>query len=402
MTIRKNAVNRELTPIPGGVCAPDEFRAGSAASGFKENGELDLGIIVSRRRCPTACVYTTSAHRGAPIIVTEKHLENEYAHAVVVNSGKAITFQFGAERFAKDVCRIVENYCNVITEDVVVASTGVMGEELSLQTFEKGVIAATESLEHSHEASYSLARAMANDGAEPMQLSYSFELGAIVCKIGAVFKANTRVSPNMATTLAFVTTDVNITPKMLRKALQYAVNETLNLTDIDGVSSPNDMVCIMANGKADNWRIDCVDTDYKKFASALREFFQQITLRILQNRTDKQKVLLCRVQGAQSAQISRALAKKIIGSVAVKEDIKSGNLNAENVLFSIAELGAASDFENVRVSISSEFGEAIVYEDDKRVPKMPEHYKKIFASSCLELCIQLSQGNYKSVGYTCI
>ena len=402
MTIRKNAVNRELTPIPGGVCAPDEFRAGSAVSGFKKNGELDLGIIVSRRRCPTACVYTTSAKRGAPIIITERHLENEYAHAIVVNSGVAITFQFGAERFAKDVCRIVEDHCDVITEDVVVASTGVMGEEISLQTFEKGIIAATANLVHSEEASYSVAKAMANDDAEPMQLSYSFELGAIVCKIGAVFKANTRVSPNMATTLAFVTTDVNIAPKMLRKALQYAVNETLNLTDIDGISSPNDMVCIMANGKADNWRIDCVDTDYKKFASALREFFQQICLRILKNRKDKQKVLLCRVQGAQSTQISRALAKRIIGSLAVKEDIKSGNVTAENILFSIAEFGAVNDFENVRVSIRSEFGEAIVYEDGKRVPKMPEHYQKIFTAPCVELCISLKQGNYKSVGYTCI
>ncbi|MBQ7912288.1 MAG: bifunctional ornithine acetyltransferase/N-acetylglutamate synthase [Clostridia bacterium] len=402
MTVRKNAVNRELTPIPGGVCAPDDFRASSAACGFKQNGELDLGVIVSKRRCPTACVYTTSAKRGAPILITERHLENEYAHAIVVNGGIANTFQFGGERLAKDVCRIVENYCNVITEDVVVASTGIMGQELSLQTFEKGVSAAAEKLARSHEASYSVAQAMANGGAEPMQLSFSFELGAIVCKIGAVFKANTHVSPNMATTLVFVTTDVNITPKMLRKALQYAVNETLNLMDIDGISSPNDMVCIMANGRADNWRIDCEDTDYRKFTSALKEFFHQIALRILRNRKDKDRILLCRVYGAQSAQISRALAKKIVGSVAVKEDIKRGSVNAENILFSVAEIGGTKEFDNVSICIRSEFGEAIVYEDDKRVPEMREQYKKIFASSCVELSVQLAQGNYKSVGYTCI
>ena len=312
MGTRKNAVNRELNPIPGGVCAPEDFRAGSSACCFKSNGDLDLGIIVSKRRCPTACVYTTSAKRGAPIIITERHLENEYAHAIIVNGGVANTFQFGGERLAKDVCRIVEHDCSVITADVVIASTGLMGKPLHLETFAAGVKDASSRLERSHEASYSVAQAMANDGAEPMQLSYSFELGAITCKIGAVFKGSRHVSPNLATTLALVTTDVNITPKMLKRALLSAVNETLNLMDVDGVPSPNDMVCIMANGKADNWRIDCVDTDYRKFSFALKEFFRQITLRILSNTENNGQIFLCKVHGAKSAQVSRMLAKKLI------------------------------------------------------------------------------------------
>ena len=402
MTVRKNAVNKELTPIPGGVCAPNEFRAGSAACGFKKNGDLDLGVIVSRRRCPTACVYTTSALRGAPIVITEKHLRNEFAHAIVVNGGVANTLQPGGERLAKDVCRIAENYCQVITEDVVIASTGAVGQELRLSTFEKGLQVATQNLEHSHEASYSVARAMANEDEEPMQLSFSFELGAIVCKIGAVFKANTRVAPNMATTLAFLTTDVNITTKMLRKALLYAVNDTLNLTDIDGVSSPNDMVCIMANGQAENWRIDCVDTDYKKFASALKEVFKQITLHILENVKRKERVFLCQVQGARSVQVSRGLAQKLIKSLAIKEDARKGRVEPENILFLIAELGGIKNFDEIQISVRSEFGEAFVYEDERRIPYMPEIFNKVFSSSRVELIVRLGRGNYKSTGYTCI
>lgn len=402
MATRKNGVNRELTEISGGVCAPDGFRAGSASCGFKKNGDLDLGLILPKKRCPTACVYSTSAQCGAPIIITKKHLENEYAHAIVVNGGVANVFQFRGERLAKDVCRSVEFYCNVITEDVVIASTGLMGQYMTLQQFDAGVCEAAKRLEASHEASYSVAQAMANDGAEPMQLSYSFELGSITCKIGAVFKANTHVSPNMATTLVFVTTDVNITPKMLQKALLYAVNETLNLMDVDGISSPNDMACIMANGYANNWRIDCNDTDYKKFAYALKEVFRQISFRILCNYEDKQKILLCKVHGAKSTQISRVLAKRLVSSVAIKEDIKAARLNAENVLFPIAEMGGIEDFENIRISIRSEFGEAIIYEDGRRIPDMRAYLTDVFNSSCVELTVDLGQGNYKSVGCTCV
>ena len=402
MKTRKNAVNRELVPIAGGVCAPNDFSAGSAVCGFKGNGELDLGIIVSKKRCPTACVYTTSAKRGAPIVITEKHLENEYAHAIVVNGGIANTFQFNGERLAKDVCELVGHDCGVITEDVVIASTGVLGKPLHLADFAAGIKDAASHIENTPDASYSVAQAMANDGAEPMQLSYTFELGAIPCKIGAVFKGERHVSPNMATTLAFVTTDVNITPKMLRRALLYAVNETLNLMDVDGVPSPNDMVCIMANGSAGNWRIDCVDTDYRKFAYALKEFFKQITLRMLNNASKREKILLCKVHGAKSPQVSRTLAKKLVESVAIKEDAKQALVNAENILYKIAEMGGVDAFDKIRISISSDVGEAIIYEDGIRVPDMREFLKSIFSGLYVELSVYLAQGNYKSTAYTCI
>ena len=402
MTIRKNAVNKELTPIAGGVCAPEGFRAGAISCGFKKNGDLDLGAILAKRRCPTACVYTTSAMRGAPILVTEKHLQNEYAHAILVNGGVANTFQFGAERLAKDVCRIVEHYCNVITEDVVVASTGFMGQNIELAHFERGIRAVAEKMERSHGASLSVAKAMANEDAEGMQLSFSFELGAIVCKIGAVFKANTHDAPNMATTLAFLTTDVNISPKMLHKALQYAVNETLNLMDVGGVPSPNDMVCIMANGQAENWRIDCADTDYRKFASALKDVFREIVLCILSGIEGRSRIFQCSVQGAKSTQVSRMLAKKIVGSVAVKEGVKTGRIDAESLLFLIAEMGGINDFDGVKIFVRSEHGEVVIYEDNWRAPILTEVYDKIFSSSRVELIVNLAQGNYKSAGYTCI
>jgi glutamate N-acetyltransferase/amino-acid N-acetyltransferase len=402
MKTRKNAVNRELTPIVGGVCAPEDFRAGSAVCGFKGNGELDLGIIVSKKRCPTACVYTTSAKRGAPIIITEKHLENEYAHAIVVNGGKANTFQFNGERLAKGVCEMVGHDCKVITEDVVIASTGLMGKPLHLENFAAGIKEAASRLEGTGQASYSVATAMANDGVEPMQLSYSFELGAIPCKIGAVFKGERHVSPNMATTLVFVTTDVNITPKMLRRALLYAVNETLNLMDVDGVASPNDMACIMANGKAGNWQIDCADSDYRKFAFALKEFFRQITLRILSNSAKNDRVLYCKVHGAKSPQVSRALAKKIVRSVSVKEDAKQAVVNAENILYQIAEMGGVEEFDKIRISVRSGDEEAIIYEDGMRMPDMRTLLTNIFKSSSVELSVYLAQGNYKSIAYTCV
>ncbi len=402
MGTRKNAVNRELHPIAGGVCAPEGFRAGGAACGFKKGGVLDVGLIVPLKRCPTACVFSTSSKRGDTAIVSERHMENGHAHAILVNGGVANLFQPNGERMVKDATRLVDRYCNVVTEDVIVASTGVTGQNFDMVRLENGIRDAAENLSATHEASFSVAQAMASEGVAPLQLSYEFELGAFVCKIGAVFKGNVHVSPNMATTLAFLTTDVNISPQMLRKALLHGVNETLNLLDIDGVASPNDMVCIMANGKADNWRIDCVDTDYKKFVYALKETLRQICLRILCNAEEKQKILLCRVYGAKSTQVSRSLAKKLASSIGVKDAAKGAKVNAEDILFQIAEMGGVEHFDRVSISVRSEFGKAMIYEDGRRMPEMRKHLDAIFSSSCVEISVGLAQGNYTSTGYTCI
>lgn len=400
--VRKNAVNRSLLPIDGGVCAPEGFSAGSGYCGFKKDGEHDLGIIASKKRCPTSCVYSTSIKQSAPILLTKKHMENGYAHVIVVNSGRAITFQQDGERVVKDICRYADQHCKVITEDVLFASTGLMGRDLEANIFEDGVRQAAENLAATHEGSLSVAKAMASEGVSPMQVSYAFELGAIQCKIGAVFKANLHASPNMATTLVFLTTDVAITSNMLHKALLHAVNDSLNLMDIDGVPSPNDMACIMANGKAGNWCIDRDDTDYKKFAFALKSVMEQITLTILRNEKNKKQILRCRVFGAKSAQDARYLAKTFVSNHKIKMDAKEAKVNAENFLFHIAQIGAAKKFEHVQIFVSSEFGEIMIFDASIRTPDMPAFMVKVFEADLVQISVKVAKGNYSAMGSTCV
>lgn len=402
MGTRKNAVNRTLFPVEGGVCAPEGFRAGSGTCGFKRNGDPDLALILPIRRCPAACVFSTSPKRGAPVLVSEKHIENGHAHAILVNGGLANVFQPRGERLAKDACRLVERYCSVVTEDVLVASTGYMGRQLNLDSFEVGIREAAQNLSSEPAAALSVAKAMAAEGVEPMQFAYEFELGSFLCHIGAAFKGNTQVSPNMATTLVFLTTDVNISPEMLKKALLYCVNETLNLTDLDGVSSPNDSAFILASGRADNWRIDCVDTDYKKFVFALKEVLRRVCIRMLCNVKDKPQHLYCRVYGARSTQVSRTLAKRLVRALGVKEQAKKGIVNVENILSILAESGGVTDFDKVRISVTSEFGDAVVYEDGDRILAPCERLRHVFAAPQVQISVGLSQGNYTSTGYTCI
>lgn len=395
-----NRISSKLKEIPGGVCAPAGFRAGGVFCDMQDvtMQKMGLAMIVADRRCPAACVYADGALVGAPLKVTKKHLKYGLSQAILINSGVANVYQEHGEQFAKNVCKLVEKCGIVETADVIIGSTGRMGGYLDIAPYEKGIMALTESFSYEEEGSYRAAQALMTTDKQPKQVSYSFDLGNYICKIGAIFKGNSLVSPNMATVLGAITTDVNISSAMLQKALRSAVKESFNLLNLDGASSPNDMVCILANGKAGNYKIDCDDTEYKKFAFALLEVMKEMCRRIAAD--GAQKTLLCHVGGAKSKSLSRTLTKQIVGSYAFKNSIKQGDFDVEWVLGVLME--QRETLEGVEILLRSENGQTMLFAEGEILRSSKERELFILEANEVELSIELNEGNFSSVAYGCI
>lgn len=396
----QNCISKKLKEIPGGVCAPAGFRAGGVFCDSNDVPARKMGfsIVVSDRRCPCACVYANGASVGAPLKITKKHLKYGTAQAAFVNSGIANVFQPNGEKFAKNVCKFIEK-CGIIeTADVMIGSTGRMGGRLDMLPYEQGITALSQALSYEEEGSMRAAEAMMTTDRQPKQVSYAFDLGNYICNFGAIFKGNSLVSPNMATVLGIITTDTNISPEMLQKALESAVKESFNQLNLDGASSPNDMVCIMASGKAGNYKIDCEDTEYKKFAFALLEVMKEMCRRIAADGAEK--TLLCRINNAKSKSLSRALSKQIVGAYAFKNGIKSGDLNVECILGMLME--QRETIEGVEISLCSENGSVVLFSDGELLRRNYEREKLLLEANEIELCIQLNEGNFSSVAYGCI
>lgn len=395
--MRKNGVNTELRPIFGGICAPEGFKAGGIACGIKDGEQRDLAMIIAERRCRTACVYAQTPTVGAPIPVTKKHLSNGLAQAVLINSGVANVFMPEGEQLAQEASRLVEKYHNVCYDDVVVASTGEIGKNLTLAPFDRGIAALRVHMGRGREFSLAAADAITSAGEKAKDFSFSFDLGAYPCKIGGIYKGKLHLNPNMATTLVFITTDVNISQKMLQRALAAETRETLNMLALDSEPSPNDTACIMTTGKAGNYLIDCVDSEYVKFTRALRAVLTYICDDIAQQ--SEGKTMFCKVLGARSKQVSRTLSKKIAMSDVVKKSVLHNDIDVEGILYMLSESDAVSDYSCVEIYLETEDKRLVLYEDERKIITGEEQRRAMFTSPKTGLCVRIGYGNYASTAY---
>ena len=211
----------------------------------------------------------------------------------------------------------------------------------------------------------------------PKQLAYAFEIGEFSCKIGAIYKGSNHINPNMSTLIAVLTTDVNISPQMLQKALETEVRDSFNLINIDGITSPNDTVCIMASGKAGNCKIEYADSEYKKFCYILREVTTEMCRNIVLDGENGRKLLECIVIGAKSKQVSRSLAKAVVGSQNVKKTLFNNSLDTNELIFAIANADLEVDFSKTEIGISSINGELLLFDTGKALPVSNEIVEKI-------------------------
>ena len=237
------------------------------------------------------------------------------------------------------------------------------------------------------------------------QVSFAFDVGAFRCKIGAIFKGNARVCPNMATTLCFLTTDVNITPQMLQKALNASVQETLNALHIDGLSSPNDTACILSSCTAGNYKISCADSEYKKFASALQKTLTEICLLMVKDGDENNKTLVCTVRGAKSKRVARAVAKAIVSARIINgmngiNGINGAAFETENLLCAIIGAGENLEISKADAKLSSERGSVTLMTDGKAIAFSSSVVVEILSASEITLSVHLNDGNYGATAFS--
>ncbi len=389
-----------MKKIQGGVCAPVGFKANGVHCGIRKNKtKRDLSLIVSEVRAAAACVYTQNLVKGAPILVTKKHVADGYARAIVCNSGNANTCNADGEEIAEGMSKLVEEFTGVSAQDVVVASTGVIGQPLSLDPIRDGMPSLAEGL--SEEGSDLAAQGIMTTDTVPKQIAYTFTLGGKECRIGAIGKGVGMINPNMATMLIFITTDAAISPAMLQKALSADVKDSFNMVSVDGDTSTNDMVCVLANGLAGNECIEQPGKDFNAFRKALNKVTTYLCRKIAGDGEGATKLLECKVTGAKGKNAARTVAKSVIKSSLFKAAMFGADANWGRVLCAIGYSGADVDVTKVSVDFRSRAGELAVCRNGSGIPFSEEEAKKILSEKEIEILIGLGDGNGKATAWGC-
>ena len=388
-----------MEKINGGVCAPQGFKANGVHCGIRKNKtKRDLALIVGETRCAAACVYTQNLVKGAPILVTKKHVADGYAQAIVCNSGNANTCNADGEEIAEGMCGLVAQHTGIAAEDVVVASTGVIGRPLSLEPMAEHMEELAAGLgAYSTEAAQAI---MTTDTVEK-QIAYTFRLGGKLCTIGAIGKGVGMINPNMATMLVFVTTDAAISPAMLQKALSENVKDTFNMVSVDGDTSTNDMVCVLANGLAGNEPVTEAGKDYAAFRKALYAVMEYLCRCIAKDGEGATKLLECKVSGAKSKAVARTVAKSVIKSSLFKAAMFGADANWGRVLCAVGYAGADVDVMKVDVSFRSRAGELTVCQNGSGVPFSEEEAKRVLSEDEITVLIALNSGKAKATAWGC-
>lgn len=389
-----------MKKISGGVCAPAGFRANGVHCGIRKNKtKRDLSLIVSEKRASAACVYTTNLVKGAPIIVTKSHVADGYAQAIVCNSGNANTCNADGVEIAEAMCALVEKNTGIAASDVVVASTGVIGQPLSVEPMAEGMPALAAGL--SEENGNLAAQGIMTTDTVVKEIAFSFDLGGAECHIGAIGKGVGMINPNMATMLIFVTTDAAISPAMLQKALSADVKDTFNMVSVDGDTSTNDMVCVLANGLAGNPEITETGKDFNAFRRALNKVTTYLCRCIAKDGEGATKLLECKVTGAKTKNAAKLVAKSVIKSSLFKAAMFGADANWGRVLCAVGYSGADVDVSKVDVSFKSRFGRIDVCKNGSGIEFSEEEAKKVLGADEIQILIELNDKSGKATAWGC-
>lgn len=386
--------------IKGGVCAAKGFKAGGIHCGIRKNRtKRDLALIVSEKKAAAAAVYTTNLVKGAPLTVTKAHISDGYAQAVICNSGNANTCNANGIEIAEQTCELLGAELNISAEDIAVASTGVIGQPLDITPIKNGIPSLVKSL--SADGSENAAEGIMTTDTKVKEIAVSFEIGDKTCKIGGIAKGSGMIHPNMATMLVFITTDCAISPEMLEKALSSDIKETFNMISIDGDTSTNDMVTVLANGMAENAEITAEGEDFKTFMKALNTVNVYLCRRIAGDGEGATKLIECKVTGAETLETAKTVAKSVICSSLTKAAMFGSDANWGRVLCAIGYSGAAVDVNKIDVAFKSQKGEIEVCKNGAGIPFSEEKAKEILLESEIEILVELNSGEYSSCAWGC-
>ncbi len=386
--------------IDGGVTAAKGFRASGIHCGIRKNHtKKDLAMIVSEGKCSAAAVYTQNKVYGAPITVTRENLSDGMAQAVIVNSGNANTCNHDGVEKAQKMCEIASKALGVSEKDVIVASTGVIGMSLDVTPIAESAdnLASQMNEKGGHDA----AEAIMTTDTIPKEVAVQIELSGKTVTLGACCKGSGMIHPNMATMLCFMTTDCAITSEMLQKALSDVVKDTFNMISVDGDTSTNDMVCIMANGKAENECITTEGEDYEKFKQALKSISVKLSRLIAGDGEGAQRLLECNVTACTDEATAKNIAKSIICSSLVKTAMFGSDANWGRILCAIGYTPGDFKVDTIDVYLSSCKGTVKVCENGFGIEFSEEKAKEILLESEITLDVDMKQGEYSATAWGC-
>ena len=387
--------------IDGGVCAAKGFKASGLHVGVKTKNKdkKDLALIVSDTECTAAAVYTKNVVKAAPLHITKEHLKNGKAKVVFANSGNANACAPHGEEYALRMCSAVAEVLGLQAEDVIVASTGVIGQTLPIKTIESGVDGLVSAL--SYEGSYDAASAIMTTDLAMKELAVEFTVGGKVCKLGGIAKGSGMIHPNMGTMLAFLTTDCAISSEMIHEALLSATNISFNRVSVDGDSSTNDMASLMANGHAGNDEIVTKCDDYNVFAEALNTVCVELAKMIAADGEGATHLITCRVAGAKSEDDAETISKSVISSTLTKAAIFGSDANWGRVLCAMGYSGVEFDMKKVSVSFESTAGRITVCEKGCGLPFDEDFAKKILTEHDIIIDVDLHAGDAECTCWGC-
>ena len=388
-----------MKQINGGVCAAKGFTASGVHCGIRKNKtKKDLALIYSEKKAVAASVYTTNLVKGAPITVTKNNIVDGYAQAIICNSGNANTCNANGIEIAEKMCDLLSEKLGVDAKDVIVASTGVIGQPLDIEPIANGIPALVEGLSASSDDAATAI--MTTDTVEKC-VSFSFDIGGKECRIGGIAKGSGMIHPNMATMLVFVTTDAAISPEMLQKALSEDVKDSFNMVSVDGDTSTNDMVSVLANGMAGNDEITGESEDFDEFCKALNAVTTYLCRMIAGDGEGATKLLECVVSGAASKEIAVTVSKSVICSSLFKAAMFGADANWGRVLCAIGYSGADVDVTKIEVAFKSAAGGIIVCVDGAGVEFSEEEAKKILSEKEIQVLINLNSGECEATAWGC-
>ncbi len=391
--------------VEGGVCAAKGFRANGIQCGLAHAGahvtkkKNDLALIAADTECTAAAVYTTNKVKGAPILVAKEHLKNGKAKAVIVNSVNANTCNADGVEKASKMCELAAAELGISPEDVIVASTGVIGQILPIEPIANGMKELAEGL--TYDGNPRAVEAIMTTDTMPKEVAVQFELDGKICTMGGMLKGSGMIHPNMATTLTFITTDAGISPELLQRALSEIVKVTLNRASVDGDTSTNDMVCVLASGAAGNKVISHEDADFEAFENALYAIMMNLARMMARDGEGATKLIECAVGGADSEKTAETVAKSVICSSLFKAAMFGEDANWGRILCAVGYADAEFDINKVDVKIASAKGSIDVCKNGAGVEFSEEKAKEILGEEEIQILIRIGDGGFSAIAWGC-
>ena len=389
--------------IEGGVCAAQGFRAAGVHMGVKTHNtsKKDVALIVSDVECTAAAVFTKNAVKAAPIHVDREHLKNGRAKAIIVNSGNANACAPNGEENAKRMCAAAAKAIGCAVEDVLVSSTGVIGQTINIELIENGVPALYEMLESSAAASDAAAHAIMTTDTVKKEVAVETEVGGKRVVMGGIAKGSGMIHPNMGTMLCFLTTDCAISSEMIRAALLETVGVSFNRISVDGDTSTNDSCIVLANGKAGNAEITEKGEDYAAFLEALQTLCIALAKAMASDGEGAKHLITCTVKGAKSEAAAETIGKSVISSTLTKAAIFGADANWGRVLCAMGYSGEDFDPDRVDVHFASAAGDIAVCRQGRGLSFDEDLAKKILSEHDVEIHITMGEGSAACTCWGC-